>query len=176
MRLVKGFLFAITGLFVVITLFSLIIPSRVITTKAVPVHASSAVILQTIKDFNQWKLWNPVFKADSNNVIISNPPVGKSAFVKWKTGSATNTITITEEFGTGIRFTLSRPGENIVENTLKVLPLQDSSGYQVEWSALTKLKWYPWEKFAGIFVGDITGPGYEAALLSLQNYIEKEKR
>ncbi len=174
--LLKGFLFALVGLFVVLTLFSLFIPGNVVTTKAVPVHVSSEKILQSLTDFNQWKSWHPVFKSDSNNVIVSNPSSGVNAFLQWNSGGASNKMTITEVTNQGIRFSLTRPGETAIENSLKVLALQDSTGYQVEWSSLTKLGWYPWEKFAGIFVGDITGPGYEAALLSLQQYLERPMR
>lgn len=176
MRLLKGFLFAIVGLFVVMTLFSLILPGNVITIKAVPVHTSSDKILNAVSDFNQWKSWHPVFKSDSNNVIVSNPSSGVNAFLQWNSNGASNRMTITELTAQGIRFNLSRPGETPIENSLNVLPLHDSTGYQVEWSALTKLGWYPWQKFAGIFVGEITGPGYEAALLSLQRHLEEPMR
>lgn len=176
LQLLKGFLFALVGLFVVVTLFSLLLPGSVVTTKAVPIHTSSAVILRSVTDFDQWKLWHPVFKADSSHVTISNPSSGVNAFIEWESSGKKNKMEITEQTEQGIRFRLTRPGEKAIENSLKVLPLQDSTGYQVEWSSLTKLSWLPWEKFAGIFVGDITGPGYEAALLSLQQHLERAMR
>ena len=67
---------------------------------------------------------------------------------------------------------LQREGENEVINMISILPLPDSNQVQVEWRSLTKLKWSPWEKFYGIFVEKLTGPGYEAALNSLKSYTE----
>jgi hypothetical protein len=43
----------------------------------------------------------------------------------------------------------------------------------VEWRSLTRLHWYPWEKFYAIFMDKITGPGYEAALNGLKEIVEK---
>jgi hypothetical protein len=34
------------------------------------------------------------------------------------------------------------------------------------------MKWYPWEKFSGIFVDKMTGPGYQAALNELKDFVE----
>jgi hypothetical protein len=87
-------------------------------------------------------------------------------------GSKKNNLTITEDFPEGIKLSLNRPGEKPVENSILILPVEEAGTYHVEWRSLTRLKWYPWEKFAGIFVSDITGPGYEAALEGLKKYIE----
>jgi hypothetical protein len=53
-------------------------------------------------------------------------------------------------------------------------PVTDSSAMQVEWRVLTKLKWYPWEKFYGIFIDKLTGPGYEVALNNLKELAENK--
>ncbi len=172
MKLVKGFLLALTGLFVVVTLFSLLIPSKVFTSKGVVIYASQQKIVATLKDFNQWKHWHPIFSNDTNNIRISKPSDGVNASIEWGLAGKKNKMTITEVFDQGIKLNLSRSGENPVENSIVVLPLKDSGSYQVEWTALTRLKWYPWEKFAGIFVTQITGPGYEAALNALKSYAE----
>ncbi len=173
MRLMKGFLFVASGFFILITCISLLIPSRVMTAKTVVIHAQPQKILAAINDLQAWKQWHPVFKINSSAVIVSNPSIAVNATAEWSTSNKKNSIIITQVFPQGIKFLLNRPGENPVENTLTSVPLQEAGTYQVEWKALTKLKWYPWEKFAGIFVGEITGPGYEAALAALKNYTEQ---
>ena len=171
MRMFKGFLFVATGFFILITLISLLIPSRVMTTKSVTIHAPKEKISAAIKDLQTWKKWHPVFKADSA-IKISNPSSGVGANAEWMQGVKKNMLTITEDFPEGIKVALSRPGERPVENSILLLPMEEAGTYHVEWRSLTKLKWYPWEKFAGIFVSDMTGPGYEAALNELKKYIE----
>ncbi|MEO5891778.1 MAG: hypothetical protein ABIQ31_16140, partial [Ferruginibacter sp.] len=73
---------------------------------------------------------------------------------------------------TSIKFLLQSEGENDIENDI-VLTALSSRSVQVEWRAITKLHWYPWEKVYGIFIDKMTGPGYENALNGLKDYMEK---
>lgn len=171
MRLIKGFLFVITGFFILITLISLLIPSTVVTVKSVSVHASGERIGEAIKDLKEWKKWHPVFM-QNNAMVISEPSSGKNAKASWEQNGKVNDIIITNELSEGIQFNVSRQGENPVETILTALPVQEPNTLQVQWKAITKLKWYPWEKFGGIFVSEMTGPGYEQALNSLKKYLE----
>ncbi|MDB5203623.1 MAG: hypothetical protein JWQ27_3032 [Ferruginibacter sp.] len=172
MKMLKGFLVALIGLFIVITLLSLLIPSKVLTVKGIPVYAPKEKVVAALADLRNWKNWHPVFMNDSS-IKFSEPSSGVNAFAEWNSGNKTNRFNITSVGPNEIRIALKRAGENDVENVLTILPLESSNGFQVEWKALTKLKWYPWEKFAGIFVDKITGPGYETALNSLKEYLEK---
>ncbi len=172
MKFVKPFLFVASGFFILITLISLLIPSRVMTTKSVTVHAPSEKITAAIKDLQMWRNWHPVFKAYSAAMIISTPSNVVGAHAEWQQAGKQNSLTITEIFPEGIKISLTRPGEKPVENSLLVLPMEEAGTFHVEWRSLTKLKWYPWEKFAGIFVSDMTGPGYEAALNELRKMVE----
>lgn len=174
MKFLKRFLFVISGLFILMTLFSLLIPSRVITVSGRDVAAPKDSIYAAIKDFHEWKKWHPLFTAGSQAALIKDNSAGIGTSVSWGESNR-NTLTITGYFPDGIKLDLSRPGENTVENTMRIIPLDDSSAYQVEWRAVTHLKWYPWEKFAGIFINQVTGPGYDAALDALKNYLEKPK-
>jgi hypothetical protein len=171
MNKIKGVLVVLTGLFLLVTVMSLFIPSKVVTVRGMPIHAPEAKISAEITDLKNWKRWHPVFMQDSS-AVFSTPSSGANASVQWTTTGKTNTIRITEQSPSGIKFLLIRPGEKDVENILSLAPLQDGNGYQVEWQALTHLKWYPWEKFAGIFTDKMTGPGYEVALESLRKVIE----
>ena len=167
----KAFLFVATGIFILVTLISLLIPSRVMTTKSVTIHAPKEKISAAIKDLQVWKKWHPVFKTDST-IRISVPSTGPGANIEWVQADKKNNLTVKEDFPEGIKLSLDRPGEKPVENSILILPVEEAGTYHVEWRSLTKLKWYPWEKFAGIFVSDITGPGYEIALNELKKYIE----
>lgn len=172
MRFVKPFLFVATGFFILITLISLIIPSKVMTTKSVTIHAPNEKIAGAIKDLQMWRHWHPVFKADSAVMLISRPSTGVGAHAEWQQAGKKNSLTITGIFPEGLKIALARPGEKVVENSLLILPMEEAGTFHVEWRSLTRLKWYPWEKFAGIFVSDMTGPGYEAALNELKKYVE----
>jgi hypothetical protein len=173
MKLLKGFIIAVAGLFLVVTLISLLMPSRVVTARSVTIQASRPEIYNQVADLKNWKHWHPVFKADSSRISISNPSAGKGAFAEWETNNKKNRLEITYTSPGAIRLVLGRPGENDVMNEIAFTAFKDSNSIQVEWIALTRLKWYPWEKFSGIFIEKIAGPGYEAALNELKTYMEK---
>ncbi len=166
MRLFKGFIIGLTGLFIFITIFSLFIPSRIMVTKAVVINADAAKVFTEISDLQNWKHWQPVFKRDSASINCANNSC------EWESKGKKNKFTIVVEKNNAVTATLVRKGENTVLNTITILPVADSSQVQVEWNALVKLKWYPWEKFYGIFIEKITGQGYEDALKGLKEYVE----
>jgi hypothetical protein len=71
MKLIKGAIFVFVGLFVMVTLISLLIPSRIVTARAVTVQADSIKLFNEISDLKNWKNWHPVFKADSTSLKFS---------------------------------------------------------------------------------------------------------
>ena len=73
MRFIKGFLLAVTGLFIMITLLSLLMPSKVMTVRSVTIHGTAERVFEEIKDLKNWKHWHPVFMQDSNTISISTP-------------------------------------------------------------------------------------------------------
>ncbi len=172
MRLIKGFVLAIAGLFIMITLLSLLIPSKVMVTRGVVVSANAKKVFAELANLRNWQHWQPIFKSDSLKLNFSMDSTGVNSFCEWESGGKKNKFTITGIKEFEITTPLSREGENDVTNTITILPLADSNSVQVEWRALTKLKWYPWEKFYGIFIEKITGQGYEDALNGLKAYAE----
>lgn len=172
MKLIKGVLFVLVGLFIMVTLISLLIPSRVVVTRAVPVTGDSLKIFDEVSDLKKWKDWQPVFQADSANIRYSTVTDNINSSAEWETNGKKNRVVITEKKYPVVKLALQREGENEVENIISLMPVQEQGNMQVQWTSVTKLKWYPWEKFGGIFLEKITGPGYEAALKSLKDYLE----
>lgn len=172
MRIIKGFLIVVAGFFILITLISLLIPSTVVTVKSVSIHASQDKILAAVKDLEEWKKWHPLFQQEAGNITVSKPSSVVGAKAAWLQNGKQTDITITAISPEGISFNVNRQGEKPVGSFLSVLPMQEPNTFQAEWRAVTKLRWYPWEKFGGIFITDITGPGYEQALNSLKKFVE----
>lgn len=172
MRLFKGFIFALTGLFIMITLVSLLIPSTVVVTKGVEVHADRKMVFNELTDLRNWKHWHPVFHADSSGLHYSTDPMHINSYCSWNSSGRSNKLVITAITDDALTIVLQRQGEHEVINTITILPLAGSNNMQVEWRAVTHLKWYPWEKFYGIFIEKVTGQGYESALNGLKAYAE----
>jgi hypothetical protein len=62
MKFVKGIAFGAIGLFVVVTLLSLLIPSKIMTSKSVLINAPKDSIQRMVNDLNEWKKWHPIFE------------------------------------------------------------------------------------------------------------------
>jgi len=165
-RLLKGFAIALLGLFLFITILSLFIPSRIQISRGVLIHARAPVVFAQVNSLAEWKNWHPVFKNDPSGIRFT----GDTAL--WVSKGKLNRFFITGRAGNSITASLDREGENPVLNTINLLPLADSNQVQAEWNMLIKLKWYPWEKFYGIFIEKMSGQGYEEALNSLKGYCE----
>ena len=103
---------------------------------------------------------------------FSTDSMAVNSYCEWENRGKKNKLFITAFAEDKVTVALSRQGESDVMNTFSILPLPDSNSVQVEWRALTKLKWYPWEKFYGLFIEKISGEGYEEALNSLKAYVE----
>jgi len=174
MRLIKAFLVGAIGLFVIITLFSLLIPSRVRVSRAVLINNTTTnAVYQQIVNFDNWKKWHPIFTTDSAKIIWHPPTiVGKdSGCIILQRGKEVKIQLISAD-SNSVKFLLQAEGENDIDNDIVISSLPGQASVQVEWRAITKLHWYPWEKFYGIFVDQLTGPGYEAALNGLKEYVE----
>jgi hypothetical protein len=172
MRLFKGFFIVLSGLFIFITILSLFIPSKLMVSRAVVINANADKVFSEINNLQNWKHWQPVFMSDSAQMQFKTEANGISNYCEWDSKGKKNIIEITGTKNNSITALLRRSGENDVQNTISVLPLSDSNQVQVEWNVLVKLKWYPWEKFYGIFIEKVSGQGYEDALNSLKNYVE----
>ena len=173
MKMIKGGILVFVGLFVVVTLISLLIPSTIVTAKATTVQADSLKLFDAISDLRKWNNWHPVFMNDTNAIHFSENTNKVNAYATWETNGKQNKLVITKINYPIVEFSLQRDGENDLINELFVTPVQEAGNMQVQWKAITKLKWYPWEKFSGIFIEKISGSGYEAALESLKKYLEK---
>lgn len=135
------------------------------------IHAKPGQVFPLIADLGKWTYWHPVFMHDSS-IRYSKPAAGSNAFAKWSTNGKENKLAITFTGDNHVNASLVRTGEKNVDYIIAITSLPDSNNIQVEWRIITKLKWYPWEKFSGIFIDKITGPGYDEALNNLKQYVE----
>jgi len=170
-RLIKGVLFVLVGLSIMITLFSLLIPSQVVVTKGVVVNNTAKKVFDELTVLENWKHWLPLFKSDSVKLSFYGNG-GLNEACEWESGGKMNQLRIDSITTDKVEIALRTEGESAVVNTIRIFPLADSNSVQVEWRAVTKLKWYPWEKFRGLFIEKMSGDTYDEALKSLKSYVE----
>jgi hypothetical protein len=174
MKGIKAILFGAAGLFLFITLLSLLIPAhpKVSRMTVINTHSKDKVMAQ-LTDLANWKNWHPAFAADAVLVSLGEPSAGTGASAGITYNGKTTQLFITAVDSVSLSFQLTAKGENDISNQIFVTWHQQLQQVKVDWVATTDLHWYPWEKFYAIFIDKLTGPGYEAALQGLKKYMEK---
>ena len=173
MKKITSFFIVLFFFAFLVTLVSLIMPSTVISSRTQMINAPFRDITTQVYDLNNWKNWNLVFQ-QADSIIIPGGTKGKGARIFWMTKKHRNEITVLYVSDSVIRFQIDRAGENPIINDIAIHSYDGRSDFEVEWRSIHKLKWYPWEKFAGIFIDNVVGPGYEAALKQLKDVTENQ--
>lgn len=178
MRLIKMFLFVLLGLFAVVTIIGLFIPSSVKISRGIIINADSSLLYQELSDVKNWNQWLPWITADSGAIVQLSPVTNQpGSFFRWEgvKYKSAGTITIKE----------INQGEVLLLHELK--DMNDAEGgfrirstgvkgevTEVLWYMEYKLRWYPWERFYGIFVDHIIGPALDKGLEQLKDYAEQK--
>ncbi|MBK6936789.1 MAG: hypothetical protein IPH18_07775 [Chitinophagaceae bacterium] len=143
MKIIKLGFISILAFAVVITLFSLLIPSHIRISKATDINAVREVIMVQVKDSANWKNWYP--GADTVKVESAISAVTDSSVVINTKGRS--------ESG----FILYNPGIPGITT--------------VQWYMDVHLRWYPWEKFSSLLLEKRYGPLMEQGLYKLKKYV-----
>jgi hypothetical protein len=172
MKLVKAALIGIIGLAVLVTLISLLIPSEVHGRRGMVIRAERDSIYQQIAVFYNWKNWHPEFKANPSLIRYENVSSGMDAKAMVEVKGKTTTYQLLHADSTTIKVLQKRPGENDIENIFALAKDTATGGIYTDWKFISTLKWYPWEKFAGMLTESMTAPGYEMGLNHLKQFTE----
>src|SRR5689334_4059272 len=116
MRLIKGFLFVLTGLAVMITLFSLLIPSNVKISRSVIINDTTGKIITQLTNLKNWKNWHPIFM--TNDATINY--LGNGCDIVYH--NKTTHLTLQSTSVNDVQFLLQSEGENDIENEILVTP------------------------------------------------------
>lgn len=171
MRLIKMALVGITGLIVLLTIMGLIIPSSIKISRGVVIEADSARVVSYLNDVSRWKQWMPWLQSDSGLFIRVSPvTTGQGANIQWKSVDArqqgTLTITTIKEGEYGILHEFKDMNPALGGFRIRRIP-GAANQTEVQWFLEYRLKWYPWERFSGIFMDHMIGPVFEQALQQL---------
>lgn len=170
MRFIKPILIGFAGLFAVITIISLLMPSQVTLVRSVTIRADRDSISRQVSDIGNWKNWHPGINGNCREVPAS--PGNADCNIAGREYSIMRSVDTAGIF----HFILNTPGQSVIHYRFYLTQPQAEDGTELHWQVQTRLKWYPWEKFSGIFFSESAGPGYEQALQSLKEYCEKKKR
>lgn len=148
-RIIKLGILSIIAFSLLITVFSLFFPSRARISKAIDINTETKIVMEQIKDINNWKNWYP--GADSIDVF---PAIT----------SVTDTSVIASS--TMLKGSRGIAGWNVYPG-----PVPNS--VTVHWYMDFHLRWYPWEKFSSLLLEKRYGPMMQDGLERLKNLLEK---
>lgn len=176
MRLIKMFSIVLVGMFAVITIIGLLIPSSAKVSRGIIVNADSSNVYKELSDVKNWNQWLPWITADSGAVVqtsaVTNAP---GAYFKWKGVklNSAGTLTIQSIKPNEILLLHEIKDMNTSEGGLRIRSISNNTT-EVLWYMEYKLKWYPWERFFGIFIDKIIGSAFEQGLEQFRTYTEQK--
>jgi hypothetical protein len=150
---------------IILFLFSLF-PADISVSRIINISHSKHEIQKTISDLRTWKKWNVLIsmpptkdiidtaseKSDSTFLIENNLRVqlikidNDTVFTKWENG---NKYFLSD-------FTLTEVNSQVV----------------LQWTSHFHLRWYPWEKLAGMFYDKQIGTPMEESLVNLRTMLD----
>lgn len=163
MKFVKLAIISFVFLFLLLCGFSLFIPSQVQISKALQMNVHPDSLWFLVNDFKSWKNWNTLFPGLSleNPEFTDTGMKTKDAIVEWESRQP------------GLQVALIKRGnQKPIRSGWKVL--QDDSGdsIKVQWYIEIQLRWYPWEKFAGMLYEKSYGDKLMEGLMNLKSILE----
>ncbi len=172
MKLIKAALFGITGLCILVTLISLLMPSEIHGRRGIVIKADSEKIRNQVALFFNWKNWQPEFKENADKIVYHNVSMGHRPNCDLTVNGRTTNYSLVRNNAEFVTVIQKKKGQNDIENIFTFSKDSATGGTYVDWKFITNVKWYPWEKFAGMFTETMTAPLYEMALDSLKHYTE----
>jgi hypothetical protein len=166
------FIIFILGVFIIILLLALFLPSSVSVAKSVNINASGNDIKKQIVNFEEWKNWYPAFK-NENISVVKNTPSSKmisSVTLKDKNGK-TILLNLIDTSNNRIDIEVQSNSSTKVQYLFLLIPKLNNQT-QLTWDINVDLGWYPWKRIEGILFDKFSGSQYEDALGELKKAVE----
>ena len=173
MRLVRFIIISLFFLALTITLISLLLPSNVQLSHAIVIDKRVLQVYPQITKFENWSNWEPMFQEKSADIVYTHSENRLPQCQLQDSGQLIN-LDMTEMDTSHISFQMLQNGKLYSHNEIDMSSVNGDKSTLVVWKVLIKLKWYPWEKFYGIFVDRMTGFQYDLVLSNLKKYIETQ--
>lgn len=164
MRLIKLAIISFLFFFLLITGFSLFIPSTVRISRAVEITAGANKVMNYISDPVNWKYWFP--SSDSIDYLYIEGKI-KGIMLDSVQGLMVSDKTI----NTVEAQPIGTKRQNMTMGW-QVMPGSIPGKTTVQWWMELKLKWYPWEKFKSLFFEKQYGTRMEIGLSNLKKLLE----
>ncbi len=160
MRVLKLFLISVVVIFLLLTAFSLLLPSHVRVSRAINIAGPAQGIAPYIADLRRWQYWNKLLDTSITITSVDSSIIKTNRFDIALLIAGTDSVSTRWE----------QPNGKVFTGNFSLMPSGDTT--IVQWYFDFHLRWYPWEKFASIIYDDRMGPGMENSLTQLKRLVE----
>ena len=168
MKIIKLAFISCIGLFLLVTAFSLLLPSNVIISRAIDINAPLDSVFPMVNDLSHWSAWMDNY--DPSKTTISSIKQGKGASIQMDKVK----VMINESGAKKILATWQSGDSRPLPGEFNFITGDSTGHLTVQWQFNQKIKWYPWEKFASIVSDKALGPYMEKSLDNLKNLVENK--
>ena len=160
MKFIRLFIISVVVFFLIVTGFSLFIPSQVRISRATNIAPGNDSVLAQICDLSQWKNWHPQLE----NVVLKDMQLA-GGVVKKANANGTQ-LTVIKCTADEVTVQMQKGAKPINNNWVLIkhgpndsLTLQNYIDFH--------FGWYPWEKFSSLMLEGSYGPVMEQGLRRL---------
>ena len=150
---------------VILFLFALF-PSDISVTRVVQINRPKTAVRKKIADLREWKSWNR-FLYDAFAQNLPNNVTGME-----DSGHITRPSVSVELLKAGPDTVITRWHHEKKSFDGDFIMTEMNGQVVLEWTLHFHLKWYPWDKLAGMFYDKQLGPAMEQSLMNLRQELE----
>ena len=159
MRIIKLAFISFIVFFIIITGFSLFIPSHIRLTKVVNIAGEKDSVFSLIRNKDQWHRWHPAFTGQHKNEGTS--------FQKVETGLVSQNDSV-------LQMQWRQDGRKAIHNGWELHDGESTDSTALEWYIDFYSSWYPWQKFGSLFYENNYGRMMEQGLYNIKKEMEKD--
>lgn len=164
MRIIKLLLISIVAFGLLLSIFSLFIPSGFSVIKSVSVPVTPDKVAPYLEDLREWNNWNLLAGGEAPvSGTVSSNELKTGRFNVTKQESEVNQVV-----------TIWTDGKRSLNSIMDYGPApDDENSTMIQWYMHIQTKWYPWEKFASMIFDKQLDKPMESSLDSLKSLILK---
>ena len=160
MNFIKLFIISVVALFLILTAFSTLLPSKVRISRAIDIRDTPPNIIGKIKNMKEWELWNEYTKLLSVKEVTAD-----------SIHSALLSVSIISSDTASVNTNWHQQNKTAFPGIFNLVG--GKSQTTVQWYFEFSIRWYPWEKFGSIIYDKELGPQMQKSLQNLKELLEK---
>jgi uncharacterized membrane protein len=160
MRLLRFFLISVLVLSLLLFGIGLLMPSRVVVSRAIDLPVAATKVLPLLQNIQQWPRW--MQGLDSSTIKQVNDSVYQLGNLRVNWITRTDSLMLSEWHS---------PKGTMQLSAMQLISIPQGQGCTVQWQFEQAVGWWPWERLGSMMNEKIMGPQLETNLQRLSNHL-----